>query len=366
MGIKDKTARFLIASTLIIAGISIPLLYFLLDSLVYSDFEGDDIRILKSEEKFESYDLQLPVDENSSGDEFDIEEVKNFLDRELKREQEKSYLSEIRDFDQNIKESANSELIVSSDSTPIKSSPIKERVEKSEPEEIDVLPKVDEVVEKSRVENRPKLAIIIDDVAFKFQVKRIKKLGFPVTMSMFPADINHPNTPKFAQLEPVQMIHLPLQAKHFKREEIDTLYSGDSYKKIETRIDQIVQQFPFVGYINNHTGSKFTSDYQSMKHLITILKKRGITFVDSVTTSRTKSRKVCRELGVKCLQRDIFIDNRLDVEYIEKQIRLAVKVAKKYGKAIAIGHPHKKTIKALHNMKEYLLQNVQVVYIDGV
>jgi polysaccharide deacetylase 2 family uncharacterized protein YibQ len=323
---------------------------------------------MESDENFENYDLQLPVEENSSDNEFDIEEVKNFLDRELKREQEKSYLSEIRDFDQNIKDTAIHENSIRESQERDKRASIDEKKVTSVVEnrvEDGPLP-VDGGEEIPASDSRPKLAIIIDDVAFKFQVKRIKKLGFPITMSMFPADINHPNTPKFAELEPVQMIHLPLQARHFKREEIDTLYSGDSFQKIEKRIDQIVQQFPFVGYINNHTGSKFTSDYQSMKHLITILKKRGITFVDSVTTSRTKSRKVCRELGVNCLQRDIFIDNRLDVDYIEKQIRLAVKVAKKYGKAIAIGHPHKKTIKALRNMREYLLQNVQVVYIDGV
>jgi len=348
MEIKSRNSKLFFYLVFLLALFSMPILYFFIDSIVDSDFNSDDIRIL--EQNLTDRDIE---DNSRVKEEFNIDEVKNFLDEELKKEQERSYLSEIKDFQDSILESAKKD---KQEGSHKKLESSKKIVESNQSENVAKKPKDD----------RPKLAIIIDDVAFKFQVKRIRKLGMPITMSMFPADINHPNTSKFANEEAVQMVHLPLEAFKFKKDEIGTLKATDTYETIESRVEQIRKQFPYLRYVNNHTGSKFTSNYGAMKALIKILKDRGITFVDSVTTNKSKSKRVCKELGVICKKRDIFIDNRLNVEYIEKQIRLSVKIAKKYGKAIAIGHPHKKTIEALKNMKEYLLQNVKLVYIDGV
>ena len=61
--------------------------------------------------------------------------------------------------------------------------------------------------------------------------------------------------------------------------------------------------------------------------------------------------------------RNIFLDNKEDSEYIKNQLKKAVKIARKRGYAIAIGHPHKITLTTLKNAKN-ILKNVQVVYID--
>ena len=89
---------------------------------------------------------------------------------------------------------------------------------------------------------------------------------------MFPADGNHPSTPKYAQKESVKMVHLPMEAVKFSDEEEDTLHVSDSNLQIAERVAEIVKQFPNLKYMNNHTGSKFTSDKRAMQVLLSNLK----------------------------------------------------------------------------------------------
>ncbi len=53
----------------------------------------------------------------------------------------------------------------------------------------------------------------------------------------------------------------------------------------------------------------------------------------------------------------------MDKKYIKEQIEKAIKIAKKHGTAIAIGHPHANTILALNESKK-LLKEVELVYIN--
>ena len=211
--------------------------------------------------------------------------------------------------------------------------------------------------------NKPKLAIIIDDMSVKSQVNAIKALNIPITMSFLPPSANRPNSAKLASKENFYMVHLPMEAQHFNKEEPFTLRVSDSLKTINNRVTKLKQLFPRVKYINNHTGSKFTSDEIAMNKLISVLKSKKINFIDSRTTAKTKAPKVMKNFGLKYVARDIFLDNRRDEEYIISQIKKAIKIAKRHGTAIAIGHPHRNTILALNDAKE-LFKDVELVYIN--
>jgi len=210
---------------------------------------------------------------------------------------------------------------------------------------------------------RPRLAIIMDDVSFAHDVKSIKALQMPLTMSFLPPSSIHPNSAKLASREKLYMVHLPMEAMHFSAEEPTTLRVTDSKEKIEARIKEIKTLFPRVYYINNHTGSKFTSDKKAVRKLIAALNKNGIGFLDSRTTAKTKVPEVMKSLGKKYIARDIFLDHEANVDYIQGQIKKAIAKAKKHGSAIAICHPRKETLKALAKSKK-LLQSVELVYIN--
>jgi len=212
---------------------------------------------------------------------------------------------------------------------------------------------------------KPKLAIIIDDVSFSHDVKSIKELNMPLTMSFLPPSPAHPDSAKLAAREKLYMVHLPLEAMRFSAEEPITLRVSDTKEIINKRVKEVKKLFPRAYYVNNHTGSRFTSDKRAVKDLIVALKKEGIGFLDSRTTAQTKVPEVMQSLGRPYIARDVFLDHESDVEYIQEQIKKAIKKAKEHGSAIAIGHPRKETLQALKNSKR-ALQSVELVYINKV
>ncbi|BCD60118.1 hypothetical protein NitYY0814_C1238 [Nitratiruptor sp. YY08-14] len=219
--------------------------------------------------------------------------------------------------------------------------------------------------EKAIDTDKPKLAIIIDDVAYGYQAKAIKNLGIPINPSFFPPSPRHPKTPQYAAMFSHYMIHLPMEANHYLHEEPDTLRITSSLQTIERVIAKIRKEFPKAKVINNHTGSRFTANYEAMKRLYKILDKYHFVFLDSRTTAQTVVPKIDRELGRTYLARNVFLDNEQNVPYIKNQLRQAIALAKKRGLAIAIGHPHPATLKALRESKD-ILNQVQLIYIDSL
>lgn len=216
---------------------------------------------------------------------------------------------------------------------------------------------------KYKKDTRPKLAIIIDDVTFANQVKKIISIGYKVNMAFLPPTDGHRNSAKIAQNLENYMVHLPLQASSSRYEEQNTLHIGDPLETIEKRIVYLKKIYPKAKYINNHTGSKFTADHESMDKLLKILKKHDYRFIDSRTTSKTTAKKYALKYGVPFLSRNIFLDNKQDFHYIQGQLKKAIRIAEKTGSAIAIGHPHKITIEVLKKSKK-LLNGINLVYVN--
>jgi len=212
--------------------------------------------------------------------------------------------------------------------------------------------------------NKPKLVIIMDDMSFASQVRALKKLDIKVTPSFFPPSNRHPNTAKYAKEFSHYMVHFPMQATNPNfHEEINTLHINSTQQFIDNRVKFIKKEFPNVKFVNNHTGSKFTSNYQAMNRLYIALDRYNLIFIDSRTTSKTKAPLLAQKYHKLLLSRDVFLDNKPDIAYIQKQLRQAIRIAKKRGYAIAICHPHPKTFQALARSK-YMLKNVKVIYID--
>ena len=210
---------------------------------------------------------------------------------------------------------------------------------------------------------KPKLVIILDDVSFNYEVKEIKQIPFKITPSFFPPTKVHPNTPIYAKEFKDYMVHVPMQAVNYPHPEPNTMDIDWSYIQIKNRINYIHKIFPNAKFINNHTGSKFTADIRSMGKLFKILKKDNLGFVDSRTTCYSKAKNVEMIYNIPFYSRDIFLDNKQNVKYIQNQLKKAVKIAKKRGYAIAIGHPHPATIQAL-KQSQNILKNVDVITIN--
>lgn len=217
--------------------------------------------------------------------------------------------------------------------------------------------------EAKRHIGEPLLAIIIDDVGSKKQVDAILSTKLVLTPSFFPPNKNHPNTPKFAKLFPCFMIHYPMEANHYSRPEEGTLLVSDDEKKLNLAFEKLRKDFPNAKFINNHTGSKFTSNLKSMQLAIKAMRKNGFSFIDSLTINTSVVKKVIDEYNLRYIYRSVFIDNSSNIYKIKNMIKKAIALAKKRGHAIAIGHPRINTIKAL---KESNFSGVKLVYIKDI
>ncbi|MCF6243456.1 MAG: divergent polysaccharide deacetylase family protein [Sulfurovum sp.] len=214
--------------------------------------------------------------------------------------------------------------------------------------------------------NKPKLVIVIDDVHTKKQLKMIQNLKMKITPSIFPSFSLSKKSHLLAKDLKHYMIHLPMESKTKKfNRQTKTLMKSFSDEQIADRVMELRTLFPTGKYVNNHTGSVFTSNYGVMKKLYTALRIEGFVFVDSFTKASSKVEKIADEYGDAYVRRDSFIDNVHTVKYIKKKLQLAVKKAKKKGYAIAIGHPHKVTMQALKHAKS-ILKDVELVYIDEI
>ncbi len=294
---------------------------------------------------------------------FDITDSPKDAFEEYTEEYHKDYVekteNKITPPSQNKKEEAKKETT----KTVVKKEEIKPAVKKEEKQK-SVKPADNKATYKYDKTSKPKIVIMIDDVSTQRQKREILKLGYKVNLSILPPTKGHPNSAKIAQDLPFYLIHFPMQASSkFNGAEVGTLQITDSYEKIEKRVKQLRDWYPKALYTNNHTGSVFTQDYKSMDKLFKALKKYNFIFVDSRTTAKSQAKIMAQKYNMPYIVRNTFMDNKKDFNYIQNQLKKAIKIAKKNGYAIAIGHPYAITIKVLRESK-HLLKGLEPIYVS--
>ncbi len=210
--------------------------------------------------------------------------------------------------------------------------------------------------------DKPKLLLICDDVITAKQVRKLTDMNLNITISFLPPTKFHKMSAKIAKNVPNHMVHYPLEAFNYKHPEQNTLKVDDSFETINQTTKKLMRLYPNTKYLNNHTGSKFTSSDIAMDRLMRSFKENNLTFLDSKTSGKTVGKKYAKKYGVNFMIRDIFLDNIIEPDYIRAQLKKAVKIAIKNGKAIAIFHPHNISIKSIKNSKD-ILKDVDVIYI---
>ena len=80
------------------------------------------------------------------------------------------------------------------------------------------------------------------------------------------------------------------------------------------------------------------------------LKSKKLFFLDSFVTEKSVCGEAARKAGIRYCRRNIFIDNKLDEEYIRKQLYAARDFAFRNGSCVAIGHDRKTTVRVLSDV----------------
>lgn len=348
--------------------------YFFLSKNNQTVKSSSNNNILQSKKLYTNDEIMEKVIENLNPD-----SKNNILEKNLETEENKKEI-----FEQELKKDILKEVLEKQ--KEIEKSKIEEKVEikqaKEPSKEIE-----DEIIEeKTKIEKpaikekkelitkkdsykydlktKPKLVIIIDDVVSKSQKDKILNIGYPITMAFLPPNGVQKESAIIAQNLPFHMIHFPMQAsKNFKNIEVNTLNISDSYETIEARVKQLRVLYPNATYTNNHTGSVFTENYEAMDKLFRALKKYNFIFVDSKTTPNSVAKELSIKYQMPYIVRDTFLDNDRSFTAIQNQLKDAIRVAKKQGFAIAIGHPYEVTFQVLKESK-HLLNDVEPIFLN--
>ena len=213
-------------------------------------------------------------------------------------------------------------------------------------------------------DSRPKVAIIIDDMGYHYDVgDGLLELDMEITFSFLPhAPLTEKLMKKAHERGRDIMAHLPMEASDRKWDPgPGALYLAASHDALVQMLRDDLAEIPYAIGANNHMGSKFTENRQAMHTVLTEIKKQGLFFIDSFTTSQSTGMSEATRMGIKTNRRNIFLDNVQNSAQICSQIKKLVQYAQKKQQAIGIGHPYKATLTALSTCGQQLLSEVQVV-----
>jgi uncharacterized protein len=213
-----------------------------------------------------------------------------------------------------------------------------------------------------------KLAIILDDLGNDREAaEAVFALHYPLTISVLPYHEHSTEIAEEAQRRGLEvMLHLPMRAVANETPEAHQLEPGMSGAEVTWALNGMLESVPTASGVNNHEGSLATKDAKLMAELMPLLKQRHLFFVDSRTTAGTVAFEEAERAGVRRGFRNVpFLDDVQDVGAIRKQLELAMRGAKEKGAAIAIGHPHVETLRALKEMLPQAdTQGVHLVYVS--
>jgi polysaccharide deacetylase 2 family uncharacterized protein YibQ len=226
------------------------------------------------------------------------------------------------------------------------------------------------------------ISIIIDDMGYSLdRGEQAIAIPAPLTYAILPNSTHARSlaTKAFAAGKEV-MVHLPMEntaqipmahgaltsaqpKDDFLRAIYQSLDRVPHATGINNHMGSALTQEPHATGINNHMGSALTQEPQAMRWLMEAIKDRQMYFIDSRTTPDTIAFTTAQSHQLRAASRDIFLDNEKSIHAIDRSFQQLLRLARRKGTAIAIGHPHPITLAYLA-MALPKIENIKVVSIS--
>ena len=199
-----------------------------------------------------------------------------------------------------------------------------------------------------------RIAIIIDDMGMNTTIaKQFVQLPFPLTFSIFPYAPHALEVAKlFHDARQQIMLHVPMEPHGYP--DVDpgpgALLGSMNDQQLLSRFSKELSTLPGIVGINNHMGSKLTENQHIMALFMNCLRDKPLFFIDSRTTAGTVAFDEAIKAGIPAGQRDVFLDNIKEEQYILAQLRKLIAIAQIKKTAVGIGHPYPETVAALRRV----------------
>lgn len=227
-------------------------------------------------------------------------------------------------------------------------------------------------IDPSSRNNRTKeLAIVIDDLGNQMAgTKDILSLPIHLTVAVMPFMRTTKQDATLAHERGNDvLIHLPMEPNQGKPEWLGpgAILSNMTDSEIRQRVEEAIDDVPYAIGINNHMGSKITSDERIMSIILDVCREHGLFFLDSRTSFKTVVGKLCLEKGMPVIGNQFFLDDIYSLPHIQRQMSKVTKWMKQHDRCIIIGHvgvPGTRTASVIRNAIPELDKEVKFVKIS--
>lgn len=197
---------------------------------------------------------------------------------------------------------------------------------------------------KAMDDDAPRVALVFDDFGFDLDIARrfLNEMTVPITLAVIPYQSYSRETIEMTlKARQTPFLHLPMEPSNPSamgtQPEIFLTTTMDD-ETLRSKTNEALDLCKGVAGVNNHTGSKLTTDRHRMEIVLTEIKRRNLVFVDSRTIASTIAEEVAHDLGVKAASRKIFIDQGFAGGDVNENMKRLIIEAQKNGSAIGIGH----------------------------
>jgi hypothetical protein len=216
-----------------------------------------------------------------------------------------------------------------------------------------------------------RVAIVIDDFGQNLEIaKKFLELPIPIAFSILPYQRYSQEIAELVHAHHREVIlHLPMEPRGYPgvNPGKGALLLSMSDDRIQKSVNTALDSSPYFTGINNHMGSRFTENAAPMRTVMVEAQKRGLYFIDSYTSSRSVASSVAQLVHIPFRRRDIFLDNDPSEKAICAQATQLIRRAKIQGSALAIGHPHESTLRALsQEVEEFEREKIAVVPVGDL
>jgi polysaccharide deacetylase 2 family uncharacterized protein YibQ len=147
----------------------------------------------------------------------------------------------------------------------------------------------------------PKVAIIIDDLGYDKKIaEKFLELDATFTFAILPFSPFQKKIANRAHDKGIEvMLHLPMEPEEYPRVDPGpgTLLTTMTPDQLISQLQKDLDTLPSIKGVNNHMGSKLTAESSQLYQIFSILKKRGLFFVDSRTTATNDGQNALRAIG---------------------------------------------------------------------
>jgi hypothetical protein len=197
---------------------------------------------------------------------------------------------------------------------------------------------------------RPLIVVVIDDMGLdQPRARRVLDLPAPLTLSYLPYARDLQAQTQAARGRGHElMLHLPMEPTSAALDPgPNALLTTLADEAIRRRTIAALDSFSGYVAVNNHMGSRFTTWRPGVETALKEIRARGLAWLDSRTHAHSVGGQIAGELGLPHLDRHVFLDDVDSADAVRQQLAETERIARQQGIAIAIGHPHDATIKAL-------------------